>query len=141
MGKHFDIPPAKALGKYFGKYFLSTKAYRTKEIPNPFFFKRKFLLEVGCMHVNAYGMPKQKVGIIIDTFGGAVVDWGMITGPTLREVLHAYQAGKKLRPIIQQYLTILFLPRGLRRRHDLRNGDYQNWQTQNGGRNHNLPIP
>ena len=58
-------------------------------------------------------MPEQKADIIIDTFEGRVVDWGVITGPTLREGLHAYQAGKKLRPIIQQYLTILFPPRGL----------------------------
>ena len=34
-------------------------------------------------------------------------------GSTLREGLHAYQAGKKVRPIIQQYLTILFPSRGL----------------------------
>ena len=58
-------------------------------------------------------MPKQKAGIIIDTFEGRTVDWGVITGPVLREGLHAYQGGKKLRPIIQQYLTVLFPPRGL----------------------------
>ena len=58
-------------------------------------------------NVNTYGMPKQKAGIIIDTFEGCVVDWGVITGPTLTEGLLAYQAGKKLRPIIQQYLTVL----------------------------------
>ena len=85
------------------------KAYKKKDIPNPFFQEvAKFLLEVGCVHVNAYGMPKQKAGVIIKTFEGRVVDWGVITGPTLREGLYAYQAGKKLRPIIQQYLTVLF---------------------------------
>ena len=70
---------------------MSTKAYRTKEIPDPFLREiAKFLLEVGCVHVNVYGMPKQKVGIIIDTLEGRVVNWGVITGPTLREGLHAY---------------------------------------------------
>ena len=112
--KHFGIPPTKTLVKYFREYSVSTKAYKRKEIPDPFFREiAKFLLEVGCVHMNAYGMPKQNVGIIIDTFEGSAVDWGVITGPTLREGLHAYQAGKKLRPIIQQYLTILFPPRGL----------------------------
>ena len=65
------------------------------------------------MHVNAYGMPKQKAGIIIDTFEGHAVNWGVITRLALRQGLHAYQGDKKLRPIIQQYLTILFPPRGL----------------------------
>ena len=112
--RHFEIPPAEALQRYFGPYSSSAKAYRTKHIPDPFFREvAKFLLEVGCVHVNAYGMPKQKAGIIIDTFEGRAVDWGVITGPALREGMHAYQAGKKLRPIIQQYLTVLFPPRGL----------------------------
>ena len=67
--KHFDIPPAKELQKYFGKYSTSAKAFRTKDIPHPFFREiARFLLEVGCVHVNAYGTPKQKAGIIIDTF-------------------------------------------------------------------------
>ena len=60
------------------------------------------------MHTNAYGVPKQKTGIIIATFEGHAIDWGVITGPTLQEGLDAFQAGKKLRPIIQQYLMILF---------------------------------
>ena len=112
--KHFGIPPTKTLVKYFREYSVSAKAYRTKEILEPFFRRiAKFLLEVGCVHSNAYGMPKQKAGVIIDTFEGHAVDWGVIMGPTLREGLHAYQAGKKLRPIIQQYLTVLFPPHGL----------------------------
>ena len=65
------------------------------------------------MHVNAYGMPKQKAGVIIETFEGKAVDWGVITGPTLREGLREYQTGRKLRSIIPQYLTVLFPPRGL----------------------------
>ena len=112
--KHFDIAPAEVLQKYFAKYSTTAKAYTTREIPNTFFREvAKFFLEVGCVHVNAYGMPKQKAGVIIETFEGKAVDWGMITGPTLREGLHAYQTGKKLQPIIQQYLTVLFPPRGL----------------------------
>ena len=101
--KHFDISLVETLEKYFGEYSVSAKAYRTKDIPNPFFREvAKFLLEVGCLHINAYEIPKQKVGVINETFEVRVVDWGVITGPTLREGLYAYQAGKKLRPIIQQ---------------------------------------
>ena len=99
--KHFDITPTETLQKYFAEYSLTTKAYRTREIPNAFFREvAKFLLEVGCVHVNAYGMPKQKAGVIIETFEGKAVDWGVITGPALKEGLHSYQSGKKLRPII-----------------------------------------
>ena len=58
-------------------------------------------------------MPKQKAGVVIETFEGKAVDWGVITGPALREGLHSYQSGKKLRPIIQQYLTVLFPPHGI----------------------------
>ena len=58
-------------------------------------------------------MPKQKASIIIDTFEGRDVDWGVIMRPGLREGLQTFQDEKKLRPIIQQYLTVLFPPRGL----------------------------
>ena len=58
-------------------------------------------------------MPKQKERVIIETFEGQAADWGVITWPTLREGLYAYQVGKKLQPIIQQDLTVLFPPRGL----------------------------
>ena len=112
--KHFEIAPAETLAKYFGEYSTTAKAYRTKEIRNAFFRKvAKSLLEVGCVPINGYGMPKKKAGIIIETVEGKAVDWGIITRPTLREGLHGYQTGQKLRPIIQQYLTVLFLPRGL----------------------------
>ena len=85
--KHFEIPQTDALEKYFGKYLTSAKAYKTKEIQNPFFLEiEKFLLEVGCVHVNSYWMPKQKAGVIIDTFEVRTIDWGVIMGPTLREV-------------------------------------------------------
>ena len=95
--KHFNISPAKALEKYFGEYSVSAKAYRTKDIPNPFFQEvAKFLLDVLCVHVNAYRMSKQKAGIIVETFEGRVVVWGVITGPALKVGLYAYQARKKL---------------------------------------------
>ena len=35
--KHFEIPPAEDLERYFGEYSTSAKAYRTKDIPNTFF--------------------------------------------------------------------------------------------------------
>ena len=91
--KQFDIAPAETLRKYFVEYSLTAKAYRTKEIPNAFFREvAKFLLEVGCVHVNANGMPKPKAGIVIENFEGKAVDWGVITGSALREGLHSYQS-------------------------------------------------
>ena len=71
------------------------------------------MLEVGCVHLNAYGMPKQKAGVVLSTFEGMEVDWGTVTGAALREGSHAFQSGKKLRPIIQRYFTVLFPPRTL----------------------------
>ena len=57
--KHLEIPPTDEMQKYFGEYSMLAKAYRTKEILNSFSQEiAKFLLEVGCVHVNAYGMPK-----------------------------------------------------------------------------------
>ena len=48
-----------------------------KDIPNAIFREVvKLLLEVRCVHVNAYGMPKQKAGVIIATFEGKAEDWG-----------------------------------------------------------------
>ena len=35
--KHFDIPLAEELHKYFCKYSTSARAFRTKNIPDPFF--------------------------------------------------------------------------------------------------------
>ena len=40
----------------------------------------KFLLEVGCVHPNPYGIPKEKAKIIIATLEGQDIDWGVITG-------------------------------------------------------------
>ena len=57
-----------------------------------------------------YGMLKQKAGVVISTYEGTDVDWGVITGMALREGLHAFQSGKNLMLIIQQYFTILFPP-------------------------------
>ena len=87
------------------------KAYRIRDIPDTFFRDiTKLLLKVVCIHMNAYGMLKQKAGVVISTYEGKDVDWGVITGMALREGLHAFQSGKKLRPIIQPYFTILLPP-------------------------------
>ena len=79
--RHFDIFPTEVLERYYGEYSQSAKAYRTRDIPDPFFCDiAKFLLEVGCVHLNAYGMPKQKMGVVISMFKGYDVYWGIITG-------------------------------------------------------------
>ena len=65
------------------------------------------------MHINAYGMPKHNAGLLLAIYEATKVDWGTVTGAPLREGLHAFQDGKKLKPIIQQYLTILCPPRTL----------------------------
>ena len=112
--RQIEMVPAHILERYYGKYSLSAKAFRTKDIPDPFFRDvAKFLLEVGCVHVNAYGMPKHKAGVVLATYEGTKVDWGTVAGAALREGLSTFQDGKKLRPIISQYLTILFPPRSL----------------------------
>ena len=57
--RHFEIPPARVLECYFGEYSISAKAYMTRNASDPFFRElAKFLLEVRCVHANAYGMPK-----------------------------------------------------------------------------------
>ena len=89
--RHFDICPMKVLERYNGKYSQSAKAYGESGIPDPFFHDiTKFLLEVVCVHLNAYRMPKQKASVAISTFEGQDVDWGMITRTALREGLHAF---------------------------------------------------
>ena len=69
-----------------------------------------FVLLVACVHLNEYGMVKQKPGVIITTFECHSVDWGIVMGATLREGLNNFHAKEKLYPIIQQYFTILFPP-------------------------------
>ena len=56
------------------------------------------------------GMPKHKAGVVLATYEGTKVDWGTVPWAALREGLHTFQDGKKLRPIIAQYLTILYPP-------------------------------
>ena len=52
--RHFEIPPAG-----IGEYSSSTKFYRMREAPNSFFREvEKFLLKGGCVHTNAYRIPK-----------------------------------------------------------------------------------
>ena len=79
--------PWHILEGYYDKYSLSAKAIRTGDIPDSFFRDvAKFLLEIGCVHVNGYGMPKHKAGVVL---------------ATLRAGLYVFQEGKKLWPIIQ----------------------------------------
>ena len=81
--RHLEMVPSDILERYYGKYsFFQDVA--------------KFLLEVGCVHVNAYGMPKHKAGVVLATYEGTKVDWGTVAGAALREGLHAFQDGKKL---------------------------------------------
>ena len=55
----FDIFPTELLECHYGKYSQFAKAFRTQDIPDPFFRDiAKFMLEVGCVHLNAYGMRK-----------------------------------------------------------------------------------
>ena len=115
--RHLDIFLTEVLERYYGVYSQSAKVYMTRDIPDPFFRDiAKFLLEVGCVHLNIYGMPKQKAGMFISTFEAKDINWGVVTSTTLQEGLHAFQSGKKLWPIIQQYFTILFPPCTGRRR-------------------------
>ena len=86
-----EMVPPHILERYYGKYSLSAKAFRTKDIPDPFFRDvAKFLLEVGCVHVNAYGMPKHKARVVLATYEGTKVDWGIVAGAALREGLHTF---------------------------------------------------
>ena len=108
--RQFDILPTEILERHYGKYSQSAKALRNRDIPDPFFRDiAKFMLEVGCVHLNAYGMPKHRT-INIRRHGCRLGDHH---GCSLRGGLHAFHSRKKLRPIIQQYLTILFPPRTL----------------------------
>ena len=46
--RQFEILPTEFLERYYGKYSLSAKAFRTQDIPDPFFRDVvNFLLEVG----------------------------------------------------------------------------------------------
>ena len=73
--RQLEMFPSEILERYYGKYSLSAKAFRTRDIPDPFFRDvAKFLLEVGCVHVNAYGMPKHKAGVVLATYEGTKVD-------------------------------------------------------------------
>ena len=109
--RQLEMVLSHILERYYGKYSFSAKAFQTRDIPDPFFRDVvKFLLEVGCVHVNGYGMPKHKARVVLAAYEGTKVDWGTVAGAALREGLLAFQDGKKLRPIIHQYLTILFPP-------------------------------
>ena len=57
--RQLEMFPSEILERYHGKQSFTAKPFRTRDILDPFFRDvAKFLLEVGCVHVNAYGMPK-----------------------------------------------------------------------------------
>ena len=73
--RQLEMVPSDILERYYGKYSLSTKAFWTRDILGPFFRDvAKFLPEVGCVHVNGYGMPKHKAGVMLATYEGTKVD-------------------------------------------------------------------
>ena len=79
--RQLEMVPLHILERYYGKYSLSAKAFRIRDIPGPFFRDvAKFLLEVGCVHVNGYGMSKHKAGVVLATYEGTKVDWAQSQG-------------------------------------------------------------
>ena len=73
--RQLEMVLSEILERYYDKYSLSAKAFRTRNIPDRFFQDvAKFLLEVGCVHVNAYGVPKHKAGVVLATYEGMKVD-------------------------------------------------------------------
>ena len=73
--RQLEMFPTELLERYYSKYSLSTKAFRTRDIPDPFFRDvAKFLLEVGCAHINVYGMSKHKAGVLLATYERTKVD-------------------------------------------------------------------
>ena len=84
--RYFHTPPTDVLDRYFGEYSAFAKAYRTQLAPNHFFRDiTKFLLEVACAHLNSYEMLKHKAGVIVTTYEGKLVNWGIVTRATLAE--------------------------------------------------------
>ena len=66
--RQFDIFPTEILEQHYGKYSQSAKAFRTRDIPDPFFRDiAKFMLVVGCVHLDTYKIPKQKAGVVLST--------------------------------------------------------------------------
>ena len=65
----------KKLGLSITRDGTTAKAFKTRDIPDPFFRDiTKFMLKVGCVHLNAYGMLKQNAGVILSTYEGTDVD-------------------------------------------------------------------
>ena len=74
-GRQFDVASNNTLEKYFSKYFTTTKTYKTQSGPDAFFKEAvKFLLEIAYVHPKTYGIPKNRVGLIIATYEGTTVD-------------------------------------------------------------------
>ena len=53
-------------------------------------------------------MPQNKATIIISSYEGNNIDWGIITGKGLRAALASFQSGKKMLSVITHFLTVLY---------------------------------
>ena len=78
--------PNRALGKILRQVLPVRKSFTDPRHLDPFFQDvAKFLLEIGCVHINAYGILKHKAGVVLATYEGTKVDWGTNTGVAWRE--------------------------------------------------------
>ena len=106
-----EIPPHSTLKEYFGMYSMSGKAYRTYGGPNKAFGEiARILMEYAFVHTNPTSMPQNKAAIIIRAYEGDKIDWGIITGEGVRAALESFQTGKRLLPVINHFLTVLYPP-------------------------------
>ena len=85
-GEHeIEAPPHHILEQHFGEYWASAKAHCTHGGPNEFFGNlAHFLLEFFYVHANMYNMPKKKASLIIMTYQGGAINWGIITEEGIR---------------------------------------------------------
>ena len=106
-----EIPPSTTLKEYFGAYSISGKAYRTYGGSNKAFGElARILMEYAFVHTNPTSMPQSKAAIIISAYEGNKIDWGIITGEGIRAALESFQTGKRLLPVINHFLTVLYPP-------------------------------
>ena len=111
-GEHeVEIPPHTTLKEYFGMYSISGKAYRTYGGPDKFFGEIvRILMEYAFVHTNPTSMPHNKAAIIIREYQGGTVDWGILIDEGVHAALESFQSGKRLLPVLTDYLTVLYPP-------------------------------
>ena len=51
-------------------------------------------------------MSQNKAAIIIREYQGGTVDWGIFTGEGVRAAFGSFQSGKRVLPVLAQYLTL-----------------------------------